>query len=328
MIAAWNYNLEEWEMKYAIGIDEKEASDFTREHSERLFESRTTQTYEGKYLLPLKREGYSAIVVLYDVVPKSDPEWYKLLSLLGMTVSEVLSFSCSTADVKRQDEFSSLSIALSKISNECKTHLKELLDYADMLKNVLDGNKDNSKLAEGIINSARFMVKQMDDILLYTGKGVADFSKLDIKKIAEEAAKELNPPEIDLAVTVSGPEKAEVSGNEKMLKTLFTCLAGNSAQAAESAGMEKVDFEIKITLEDKKFILRITDNGPGIPVDIRKKLFEPFSVSGEKKGRLGIGLALCRQIAEAHRGNISYDINYDSGARFKIKIPAFSDDES
>jgi signal transduction histidine kinase len=64
----------------------------------------------------------------------------------------------------------------------------------------------------------------------------------------------------------------------------------------------------------------VEDTGPGIPAEVRARLFEPFATAGKKNG-LGLGLALSRQTVLAHGGDLWAD-NVASGAAFCVRLPA------
>ena len=75
--------------------------------------------------------------------------------------------------------------------------------------------------------------------------------------------------------------------------------------------------------EKEEEFLRITihDNGPGIPAEVRDKLFVPFFTT--KKTGTGLGLAICRRIVELMGGRVWADASPDlEGARFTIELPA------
>jgi signal transduction histidine kinase len=63
----------------------------------------------------------------------------------------------------------------------------------------------------------------------------------------------------------------------------------------------------------------IADTGPGLPLDIRAKLFEPFVTT--KAGGLGIGLSICRVIIEAHGGRLQAEDNPEGGTIFRFTLP-------
>jgi signal transduction histidine kinase len=64
----------------------------------------------------------------------------------------------------------------------------------------------------------------------------------------------------------------------------------------------------------------VRDNGPGIPVEIRDRLFEPFATYG-KTGGTGLGLAIVKNVVTAHRGKITFETQAGQGTEFLIQIP-------
>ena len=63
----------------------------------------------------------------------------------------------------------------------------------------------------------------------------------------------------------------------------------------------------------------MSDSGPGVPQDLRERLFEPFT-SGSDEG-LGMGLAICRRIVDRHEGTIRVEDSELGGARFAVVLP-------
>jgi len=64
----------------------------------------------------------------------------------------------------------------------------------------------------------------------------------------------------------------------------------------------------------------VRDNGPGIPDEIRGRIFDPFVING-KKGGSGLGLAIANNIVTAHRGKITFETQAGQGTEFLIRIP-------
>jgi signal transduction histidine kinase len=66
----------------------------------------------------------------------------------------------------------------------------------------------------------------------------------------------------------------------------------------------------------------VEDNGPGIAVDVRDQVFEPFVTTKSVGEGTGLGLAVCRGLVESANGEIGLDATYEQGARFFIVLPA------
>ena len=112
-----------------------------------------------------------------------------------------------------------------------------------------------------------------------------------------------------------------VFGEAESLRELLINLILNGVEAAQrnSGGSPQVVVELDRT-EDAKAVIRVMDSGPGPDPAASQRLFEPF-VSGKPEGT-GLGLYVARQIAEAHRGAISWQ-RRDRMTCFTITLPLF-----
>lgn len=90
----------------------------------------------------------------------------------------------------------------------------------------------------------------------------------------------------------------------------------NLIRNAFESGASEVSF--RCSLEDSRLILRITDNGCGIPKEAEKDLFTPFVT--HKKNGTGLGLSIVQRIIQAHRGQITYSSG-NTGTCFSLILP-------
>jgi signal transduction histidine kinase len=65
-------------------------------------------------------------------------------------------------------------------------------------------------------------------------------------------------------------------------------------------------------------VIDVTDDGPGLPPDVRQHLFEPFAAG--RKGGTGLGLAIVRDLVHAHNGSVR-TVDAAAGAHFRIELP-------
>lgn len=94
-IISWNEKAGKWVIEAILDMEHSEAQKVTDEKSSYIYESKTIQHCEGKYLLPMKKDSFFAVAILYDDKAHADPEWYKLLCLFVMTTTEILSNTVS-----------------------------------------------------------------------------------------------------------------------------------------------------------------------------------------------------------------------------------------
>ncbi|MDB5036708.1 MAG: sensory box histidine kinase [Bacteriovoracaceae bacterium] len=101
-------------------------------------------------------------------------------------------------------------------------------------------------------------------------------------------------------------------------------LLGNAVRVSPSLGIIKV----LLSTDSNKVHIEIWDEGPGVPLEIRDKIFEPyFQAKGEgeqKPGFLGLGLTIAKEVVEAHHGEIQYIYREPHGSIFRITLPLIS----
>jgi signal transduction histidine kinase len=105
---------------------------------------------------------------------------------------------------------------------------------------------------------------------------------------------------------------ADAAQLEQVLKNLFI----NAAQALGGRGRIAVTAARSGQYDE----IRVIDNGPGIPQQLREQIFEPLVTT--KPGGTGLGLAICRQIVEQHGGSIEIFSGGDSGTIVQIRLSA------
>jgi two-component system sensor histidine kinase HydH len=118
-----------------------------------------------------------------------------------------------------------------------------------------------------------------------------------------------------VTVTANVPEGAQADLDPDQITRVLTNLLINASQAMDGRG----EIWIDAGGDGKETRLRVRDSGPGVPGDVRHRLFEALFTTKAKGS--GLGLALCRRIAEAHGGSIVLESG-EGGATFLLTIPA------
>jgi signal transduction histidine kinase len=113
------------------------------------------------------------------------------------------------------------------------------------------------------------------------------------------------------------PVDAVVNADANKLLRVFQNLTYN---AAEAFGGRGGNISICGVVVNGEVEIRVRDNGPGVPEEIKDRLFEPFVTAG-KKGGTGLGLAITRSIVEAHSGRIWFESKTGEGTTFYLRLP-------
>ncbi len=111
-------------------------------------------------------------------------------------------------------------------------------------------------------------------------------------------------------------------GSENRLRILFKQLIDNAIEAISETDCSEQRIKITTGTDADLIYVSIEDSGPGIPVEKRAKVFEPFYTTRPMGGnQAGMGLVMAKEIVNQHQGLIEIDPDYDQGCRFKISFP-------
>ena len=119
-----------------------------------------------------------------------------------------------------------------------------------------------------------------------------------------------------------GLTQAGAPGVAKLLRRAVRNLLENAARHGSGQGSEPVRAEL--ALADGQALIRVSDRGPGVPPELRERIFEPFyrlPGASERDGGVGLGLALVRSIAQRHGGSVQCLPAAGGGACFELRLP-------
>ncbi len=122
-----------------------------------------------------------------------------------------------------------------------------------------------------------------------------------------------------------GEDVKRIVGDPRSLENVFTNLISNALEAMTETGdtLAMKAIMVKEVNGYPNVEISVSDNGPGIPADVKERIFEPF-VTTRKMGT-GLGLAITKQIVNAHKGSIKVD-SFPGGTVFTVQLPAERDD--
>ncbi|RKH82850.1 hybrid sensor histidine kinase/response regulator [Corallococcus sp. AB030] len=109
----------------------------------------------------------------------------------------------------------------------------------------------------------------------------------------------VNPDSARISLEVEAPEDLTIQGNARLIEQLTLNLLNNARDAMSGRGRVKVT----LTRDGASAALYVSDWGPGIPDELKTRIFEPY-VSASKRGT-GLGLAVCRRIAQEHHAQVA-----------------------
>jgi signal transduction histidine kinase len=143
--------------------------------------------------------------------------------------------------------------------------------------------------------------------------------RVDLLGIAAEEAARVDAEVEAVADTVGDAAALQVSGNERLLRRALRNLLEN----ARRYGGGEITTLVAASADGAARI-SVCDRGPGVPVELRERIFEPFfrlPGHAEREGGVGLGLSLVRQIVLAHGGQVACEAREGGGSCFVIQLP-------
>jgi signal transduction histidine kinase len=253
----------------------------------------------------------------YSITPRGSSEVVELAESFSKMRGELLAFQKKQIDTER---VAAVGRAANSISHDLRHHLAALVANAEFLYEAekLRLNRDEvyreiqtaSEEMTGLLDSLRDLAREQRNI------SPVNASMDQCVRRAIEAARarpELRDREISIR---SAGDMAGVFDPKKMERALLN-LAVNACEAVPNL-RGRIAFDIVSTADT--FEIRVSDNGPGIPVAIRNNLFDPFVSAGKANGT-GLGLAIVSKIIADHGGSVSVENTSASGTTFLVKLP-------
>ena len=114
-----------------------------------------------------------------------------------------------------------------------------------------------------------------------------------------------------------------IEGGRIQLQQVFLNLVMNAADAMQDTKEAERRLDVRTDAKDGEVRVSVTDAGSGILARDVEKVFDPFWTT--KSGGMGMGLAVCRSIVDAHRGALTAANNPDRGATFRVTLPAIGE---
>jgi signal transduction histidine kinase len=204
---------------------------------------------------------------------------------------------------------------LANASHELRSPLARLKMAFAMFDDAAPAQRE--RLAREIDVNIAELDALVEEVLLASrleaGSSVGETHAVELLALgAEEAAR---------AEAAFEPEtdSARVDGQERLLRRALRNLLDNARRYGGP------DVELALRPVAGGFEFAVADRGPGVPADLRERIFEPFyrlPGHAEMAGGVGLGLSLVKQIAERHGGRVSCQAREGGGSRFVLFLPA------
>ena len=232
---------------------------------------------------------------------------------------------------RRMGELNQLKSAfLSTVSHELRTPLTSIRAYLESLREDLDrpGLEAPLRFVGILDDESRRLSDLIDSILSFShlerGSNSRAFQSLDVTGPFETAARALKPMAEAKKVSLQTEIRAadiRIEADLELLKQLILHLGGNAIKFTAPGGVVR----ISVDADEQGLVLTVEDTGIGIPEDQLDRIFERFYQVDQslvrRFGGTGLGLALCKSIADVHGGSIAVQSEIGEGSTFTARLP-------
>ena len=194
---------------------------------------------------------------------------------------------------------------------------------------LLDERQEDAELCADIrqmLKETRYMGQIAKTLLqaLRRERGAETFAASDPENALREVVRSIQPKATQqgVALIAEMSEGPRVDVPEHVVTEVARGLLTNSLKALE--GYEQPCVWVRLLpyrSAGSRIVLRVEDNGPGVPEEIRKHLFEPFVSKSTGREGLGLGLFLAASLLDMYDGTIRYEMREGGGAAFVIEMP-------
>lgn len=275
-----------------------------------------TQFLTKAHITTLPISGKEYWVCVQEDITQQNKNELERAELLGKVKRQLEELTRSNTELKR---FAYVA------SHDLVEPLRTITIYGQLLereyKNFLDENA--SKYLEFIIVAGKRMYTLIQDLLSYSRVNTQSepFKPLDCEILLQEVIANLQGTISNTSAVIQYGKMPTVLGNATQIRQVFQNLISNGIKFQPEGQYP----EIKITVSEaeKSWQFSIANNGIGIAPQYQENIFEIFKRihSRDKFPGTGIGLAICKQIIEAHGGRIKVESQVNQGCKFIFTLP-------
>ncbi|MBM3770070.1 MAG: hypothetical protein FJW27_02055 [Acidimicrobiia bacterium] len=203
------------------------------------------------------------------------------------------------------------------IAHEIKNPLTAVRGAIQVIGGRLSAGSRDAPVVKEIVARLDALNDLIKELLLFARTPQPRFGSVSLEGLMQMTLDLLakDPAFASVHLSVSG-DAPLVKGDAELLKIVFQNLFINAAQATQEHGEIRVMIVPGTTTHE----VRVVDNGPGIPADVREKLFRPFFTT--KARGTGLGLSTARRLLEAHGGSIAVEPGEHGGTAVTVTLPA------
>jgi signal transduction histidine kinase/CheY-like chemotaxis protein len=261
--------------------------------------------------------NYSIFAVLKDHERLKTEKLY-LLKLFVLNAAKAINNAELQEKLLQKEKLSAVGNAVSMMMHDLRSPIKNIKSITAMMRQELPESEWLDMIDECGVQASEIL----EDFLDFIKETPVKKMPVNLVKVIEEGLKLSEPRNSDgqVMIKTSIQNDITIEGDESKLKRCIMNLVNNAIDALIDQKVKEPFVGISTQLNEsaKEVQIIVSDNGPGIPNEIFKTVFDPF-VTRKKTNGTGLGLAIVKQYIVAHGGDIKVENN--KGAVFTVSLP-------
>jgi len=234
------------------------------------------------------------------------------------------------AEARRAERLAALGQLSAGLAHEIRNPLGVIKGSAEILNQKLAASDALAKeLSSYIYSEVNRLSALVGRFLDFARPSQLELRSLDLPPLLDRALKSLSEQLTNNKITVKREYTNDLPPamlDEQLCDQVFSNLISNACEAiGEQGGKLTIRARPRVSGLRHEVVVEIEDTGPGVPVDLREQIFNPFFTT--KKSGVGLGLAIVTKIVDAHGGTVRVRSEPGHGACFQVCFPAITQAE-
>jgi PAS domain S-box-containing protein len=269
----------------------------------------------------LSERSYGMLCAYNEIGVPFKPEESCFMCLAASTVGHMWEAADASRSVRR---FEAEGETLGEIAHDLKYPLSRVRDILQRIRSGRKAGRKDLKALDEITSEIKTLNMLAEELIDISDRKGRKTELLDLRDLVGRCialmSDEASGPRIVLDGN-SGPPPPLAFANRKDVKNILIGVLANSVEAAGEDGWVRVAVESSDSGQAGSFVnILVTDSGPGVPEDLRTRVFDAF-FSTKSEGR-GVGLFSAKKRANANGGDLSCEPGENGKSRFVITLPA------
>jgi signal transduction histidine kinase len=278
-------------------------------------------TSPAPVFLTQRERELGAIINAYNEVAERLKAAHERLSGEVMRLREQLEEK--NRELARRERLAALGHMAAGVAHEIRNPLAGIQLYAVLLAKDLADSELHHGYARKIVNGVTSLEAIVSDVLDFAGEHAPHMVECPADAMVEEVCALAEPLRTERSITMhrgGALHDCTLRGDSRQVQQALLNLVRNAIEAAPQNGNVWIDAEA----DDETVAMSVADDGPGVPADVRERIFNPFFTT--RDAGTGLGLAIVHRIAEAHGGAVRVENRPSGGACFVLTFPKWRPD--